>query len=83
MPQRTHSIVLPELGLRDVRITASVWFAELGGHVMEGERLLEVAAGDVIVDVPAPISGRLVEQLVAEDELLQTGQILGIIAAAQ
>ena len=54
----------------------------LGSDVVCGDRILEVLAGEVTVDLPAPATGRLVEQHVAEDDILATGQLLGVIEEA-
>jgi pyruvate/2-oxoglutarate dehydrogenase complex dihydrolipoamide acyltransferase (E2) component len=79
MPWQGHPIVLPELGLGATTIRASVWLVLRGARVVEGDRILEIVAGEVSIDLPAPASGRLTKQLVAEDEPLQTGQVLGVI----
>ena len=79
MPRRRHSLVLPDLGLEGIRVQASVWLTPLDSNVICGDRILEVLAGEVTVDLPAPATGRLVEQHVAEDDVLATGQLLGVI----
>ena len=83
MEKRRCELLLPELGMADVPITASTWLTRVGHQVHAGERLLEVLAGDVTIDLPAPASGTLVEQRVAEDDQLQVGQVLGVIIAAE
>lgn len=60
-------------------ITVSCWFVPLGRRVLEGDRLLEVSAGEVLVDLPAPTTGRLVQKSVAEGEIVVASQTLGII----
>lgn len=72
---------LPELGLGDERITASMWLVEAGHAVTVGDRVLEVHSGSVTVDLPAPASGQLVEATVEVDESLKVGQLLGVIVA--
>ncbi len=72
---------MPELGLAGVPVLASVWLVEVGTTVTEGDRLLEVVAGSVTVDLPSPVSGVLVETLVDEDDRLETGQLLAIVVA--
>lgn len=72
---------LPNLDLPGVAITASCWHAAVGQRVIEGDRLLEVLAGDAVVDLPAPASGKLVERNVQADDVLQTGQVLAVIDA--
>ncbi len=70
-------ILMPELGLADM--TASIWLVKRGDEVTEGDRLLEILADGVTVDLPAPCSGRLVKTMVAEDDRLDVGQLLGVI----
>ena len=74
-------ILLPDLGLANV--TASIWLAKRGDEVTEGDRLLEVLADGVTVDLPAPCNGRLIKTLVNEDDPLAVGQLLGIIESAE
>jgi pyruvate/2-oxoglutarate dehydrogenase complex dihydrolipoamide acyltransferase (E2) component len=79
MTAKRHPIVLPELALGSTVIRASVWLARPGANVLEGDRILEVVAGDVTIDLPAPASGRLSKRFVLEDDALHTGQVLGWI----
>ncbi len=72
-------LALPDLDLPDTPITASAWHAAVGERVVEGERLIEVTAGDVTVDLAAPASGILVERCVRTDDRLSIGQILARI----
>ncbi|HTN74775.1 MAG TPA: lipoyl domain-containing protein [Pirellulaceae bacterium] len=83
LPSRRCELTLPELGLPGATITASVWLSDLGATVYEGDRLLEINVGEATIDLPAPISGVLIEQCVAEDDLLHVGQRLGIVQAAE
>jgi len=71
---------LPDLGLDDAPVTASMWLVEAGHEVTAGDRVLEVLSGSVTVDLPAPVSGRLIEMTVEVDEPLAVGQLLGVIA---
>jgi 2-oxoglutarate dehydrogenase E2 component (dihydrolipoamide succinyltransferase) len=70
---------LPDLDLPAVPISVSVWHATLGQRVVEGDRLIEVAAGDVALDLAAPASGVLVERCVTTDETVTVGQVLARI----
>lgn len=79
MPARRHILTLPDLGLGPREVVASLWLVELGASLNAGDRLLEVLAGSVTVDLPAPASGVLVETLVIEDEPLAIGQALAVI----
>lgn len=79
MAAERHLLTLPELGLGDREITASVWLVEPGGEVTAGDRLLEVLSGEVTIDLPAPVSGVLIETLVDDDEPVRVGQPLAVI----
>ena len=57
----------------------SLWFADPGEVVYEGDRLVEVLVNGATFDVPAPATGRLVQQLVFPDELISAGQVLGTV----
>ena len=70
-------VVLPDLGVASVRL--SVWFAEPGDLVYEGERLVEVAVGGATFDVSAPATGRLAEQFVLPPDAVKAQAVLGEI----
>ena len=78
-PQRSRGVrvpvVLPELGALTVRL--SVWFAEPGDPVYEGDRLVEVLAGGATFDVSAPATGRLAERFALPPDELKPRQVLG------
>jgi pyruvate/2-oxoglutarate dehydrogenase complex dihydrolipoamide acyltransferase (E2) component len=70
-------ILLPELGAGPARL--SVWFAEVGDRVYEGDRLVEVLLGGATFDVAAPATGRLAERWALVDDPLTPGQVLGVV----
>lgn len=70
-------IILPELGAAPVVL--SVWFADAGDAVYEGDRLVEVLAGAATFDVSSPATGRLAEKRALPDDPLRTGQVLGVV----
>jgi pyruvate/2-oxoglutarate dehydrogenase complex dihydrolipoamide acyltransferase (E2) component len=74
-----HELIVPELGLREGELVLSLWLVPRGSEVTAGDRLVEVLADSVTVDLPAPASGILIKTLVAEDEPIAVGQTLGII----
>ena len=73
------NLVLPDLGLDEQPLTISLWLVEIGSEVAAGDRLVELAADSVTIDLPSPASGVLVETLAIEDEEVQIGQILAVI----
>jgi pyruvate/2-oxoglutarate dehydrogenase complex dihydrolipoamide acyltransferase (E2) component len=74
-------ITAPELGLGDTGVVVSAWLAPRGAAVVAGDRVVELLAGDVTVDISAPASGVLIEQRIAEDEPVSAGHVLGVILA--
>lgn len=75
------SIILPDLGMAPARL--SVWFADVGDLVFEGDRLVEVLVNGATFDVPAPATGRLAEQRALPDDSLEAGQVLGVVDMAE
>jgi pyruvate/2-oxoglutarate dehydrogenase complex dihydrolipoamide acyltransferase (E2) component len=68
-------IILPDLGTSPVYL--SVWFADAGEVVYEGDRLIEVLIGDATFDVPAPATGRLARKHALPNDTIAPGQVLG------
>jgi len=68
---------LPDLGASAVRL--SLWFAEAGDALFEGDRLVEVLTDGATFDVAAPVTGRLVERHAWPQDLLTPGQVLGVM----
>ncbi len=82
-PPQVCDIILPDLGLPNTPIFASIWFRQDGEQVVEGERILEIVAGNAVIDLPAPANGVLIEQLIEEEDLLEIGQLLGRISCSR
>jgi pyruvate/2-oxoglutarate dehydrogenase complex dihydrolipoamide acyltransferase (E2) component len=74
-------ILLPELGAAPAVL--SVWFADAGEWVYEGDRLVEVLVAGATFDVPSPATGRLIEKRAWPNDGLTTGQVLGIVEAEE
>jgi 2-oxoglutarate dehydrogenase E2 component (dihydrolipoamide succinyltransferase) len=72
-------LVLPNFELDGVTHVVTAWHAAIGQRVVEGDRLVEITAGDVTVDLPAPMSGILIERCAAMDEAVTVGQLLARI----
>jgi pyruvate/2-oxoglutarate dehydrogenase complex dihydrolipoamide acyltransferase (E2) component len=72
-------VLLPDLGATPIRL--SLWYVEPGDLVYEGDRLVEVLTAGATFDVAAPVTGRLVERHVWPRDVLQPGQVLGVVEA--
>ena len=77
MPRQ--KITLPDLGFHDRAISLGLWLVRLQGWVVRGQPLVEVLCGSVLVDLPSPLEGRLVEKKVETDSPISVGQELGVI----
>jgi pyruvate/2-oxoglutarate dehydrogenase complex dihydrolipoamide acyltransferase (E2) component len=73
-------IILPDLGASPAVL--SIWFAEPGEAIFEGERLVEILVGAATFDVAAPATGTLVEQSTLPADVLAPGQVLGVVEVA-
>ena len=70
------SLVVPDLGLPNVPVAISVWLVPVGTPVLAGDRIVELVAGGVTIDLESPVTGRLVAQLADEDEPVTAGRIV-------
>ncbi len=81
---RLAAVILPDLGTgSDVPIVVSHWFVARGDRVWEGERLVEVLVGPATFDVASPVSGRLAEIRGLEDDRVESGSVLGLVATTE
>jgi pyruvate/2-oxoglutarate dehydrogenase complex dihydrolipoamide acyltransferase (E2) component len=74
-------IILPDLGGSPVRL--SVWFADVGDFVYEGDRLVEVLVNGATFDVSSPATGRLAKILCLAKDAIEKGQVLGLVEPDQ
>lgn len=70
-------IALPDLGTARARL--SLWYVLPGERVFEGDRVAEVLIPGATFDVPAPATGVLAERIALPNDVLGTGQVLGVI----
>lgn len=70
---------LPELGLGERRIIVSNHLVAEGDEVREGDRIVEILADSVTVDLSAPAAGTLIQFHVDEDDEVQVGDLLATI----
>jgi len=79
MMTERYEVLVPDLGLGQQSVRAGLWRVRRGERVAEGETLLEIVAETVMVELPTPRSGRLVEKLVAEDDPVVPGQAVAVL----
>ena len=59
--------------------TITNWLKQVGDKIEADEVVLEIATDKVDSEVPSEVSGVLVEQLFAKDDMVQVGQTIAII----
>jgi pyruvate/2-oxoglutarate dehydrogenase complex dihydrolipoamide acyltransferase (E2) component len=75
------SIVVPELGLNDLRF--GLWLVSVGETVREGERIAELSSSVATVELASPASGRLKSREAFPGDRLATGSVLGWIESTE
>ncbi|MGW4446933.1 2-oxoglutarate dehydrogenase, E2 component, dihydrolipoamide succinyltransferase [Streptomyces sp. NPDC004682] len=75
-------VVLPALGESVTEGTVTRWLKSVGDSVEADEPLLEVSTDKVDTEIPAPVSGTLLEIVVGEDETAEVGAKLAVIGVA-
>jgi 2-oxoglutarate dehydrogenase E2 component (dihydrolipoamide succinyltransferase) len=78
MDDRNIPVLIPPLDLGDAELRVGAWHCRNGNSVREGDRLLEIIAGEVIVELPVPADG-ILRKLADEDEVVTVGQVVGEI----
>ena len=71
---------MPDLGLPAGSVRVSLWLVDKGATVAAGDRVLELVADGVTVDLSAPSDGTLKRTLVAEDDPVEVGLRLAVFA---
>jgi len=82
-PSPRQRLAVPDFGIGDVPLTLSLWLVPPGAAVAAGDRVAELAAGGVTIDLEAPVAGRLVAQFIDEDEVVATGAVIAEFEVAE
>lgn len=74
------NVILPKWGLTMEDGTVVAWYVDEGDHVVQGEAIAEVETEKVENDLEAPCAGVVAQILVDEDETVDVGTVLAVIA---
>src|SRR5215212_8076056 len=74
-------VTMPALGESVTEGTVTRWLKAVGDEVTADEPLLEVSTDKVDTEIPAPVSGTLLEITVDEDETVDVGAQLAVIGS--
>ena len=71
-----EEIVIPQLGESITEGAIGAWLKNVGDAVAADEPIVEVETDKVAMEVPSPVAGVLVEQLVAEGDTVEIGALI-------
>ncbi len=74
-----HQVKLPRLGDTTQSALVTEWLCAVGAEVGVGTPLLTVETDKITTDVPSPVAGRLLEQLVSPQDEIEVGSPICII----
>ncbi len=74
-----HRVKLPRLSDTGDEVLVAEWVAAIGDDLAAGDPLFSAETDKVEVDVPSPVAGRLVEQLVAVEDEITVGTPIAVI----
>jgi pyruvate/2-oxoglutarate dehydrogenase complex dihydrolipoamide acyltransferase (E2) component len=76
------TVKMPRAGDTVDEVMVSEWAVEPGATVAAGDPLIRVETDKALVEVPSPVAGVLVEQLVKIDDEITTGTPIAIIESS-
>lgn len=71
-----EDIVIPQMGESVAEGSIGSWLKQVGDTVAADEPIVEVETDKVAMEVPSPVAGVLVEQLVAEGDTVEIGALI-------
>lgn len=74
-----YQLLLPKMGESVAEATIIKWVKKPGDYIEADDAVIEIATDKVDSEVPSPVSGKLVEQLCKEDDVVQVGAVVAII----
>ncbi|HZY35708.1 MAG TPA: 2-oxo acid dehydrogenase subunit E2 [Mucilaginibacter sp.] len=78
-----YKLLLPKMGESVAEATVIRWTKRPGDQVEADETVMEIATDKVDSDVPSPVSGKLLEQLCKENDVVQVGAVIAVIETAE
>ena len=76
-----HTLKMPKLGDATQEVVVETWEVDVGAAVEIGDVLMIVETDKVNAEVPSPIAGTLVEQLVEEGDEVAVGAPFAVFQA--
>ena len=73
-------LIMPKMGESIMEATILRWVKQVGDQIEADETILEIATDKVDSEVPSPVSGTLVEILFKENDVVEVGKAIAVIA---
>ncbi len=77
-----QEIKMPDLGSDIEEGVLLNWIKGIGDQIKEGDVLAEIETDKATVEVPAPVSGTIIELLGAPGDTLKVGAVIGHVGSA-
>src|SRR6185437_12877429 len=74
-----YKLLLPKMGESVEEATIIRWTKKPGDFIEADETVMEIATDKVDSDVPSPVSGKLVEQLYKDNDVVKVGATIAVI----
>ncbi|MBV8390474.1 MAG: 2-oxo acid dehydrogenase subunit E2 [Mucilaginibacter sp.] len=74
-----YQLLLPKMGESVAEATIIKWNKNTGDYIEMDEAVMEIATDKVDSEVPSPVSGKLIQQLCSENEVVQVGAVIAVI----
>src|SRR4051794_25717972 len=74
-----YKLLLPKMGESVAEATIIKWTKSPGDYIEADETVMEIATDKVDSEVPSPVSGKLVEKLCEENDVVRVGAVIAII----
>jgi len=73
-------LIMPKMGESITEATILKWVKSVGDTVELDETILEIATDKVDSDIPSPVAGKIVSVMFQEDDVVEVGTAIAIIA---
>jgi 2-oxoglutarate dehydrogenase E2 component (dihydrolipoamide succinyltransferase) len=74
-----YQLLLPKMGESVAEATIIKWNKNPGDYIEADEAVMEIATDKVDSEVPSPVSGKLVQHLCNENDVVQVGSVIAVI----
>ena len=74
-----YQLLLPKMGESITEATIIKWLKQPGEIIKLDDAILEIATDKIDSEIPSPVEGKLLKQLVSENEVTQVGSAIAVI----